>query len=200
MRLPLLLSLLALVDAASAQPRVPDGGAVIEGGDSVEGCVWRYLTTARLDGRATPTTSGRVIRTVEPNRRIDANDRSSSWTVVRRPGRLRAARALTLSGVQRFGTQSTIRRGAEPSGSVTLRVPAGGTVEYLMDTGEGYGYFRYGGSVYHGDGLYDGSWTTLSEPVTELWLRLVARDRRPAAWVEVSRGARALDCDGAAEW
>lgn len=200
------LSVLALVlaHAPAAQPR--HGGLASwpnVAGDGEGGCNYRWRTTARVPAYAEPDASSRRVRTVEADRRIDPNDRTESLRVLRSYGRARTRRPFTLQAI-------TAGRRANEYLTTTLTLPAGAEVETMWYGGSEGSDFRYQGVEYRADVPaerwqwdeepgYRRDFEPVRYPAVENWVRLVAREGRPAAWVDVTgRGVvRAGSvCDG----
>jgi hypothetical protein len=190
-------ALAAIAPLASAQPR--HGGVfAYAGGD----CGTTYVTTRPVPAYAVPQAVGTPVRQVDAGRRVEPNDRSDELTVVRSPGRLVARRDLEVPEWAYFDPARTASR-------APLRIPRGTRVEVLGDAGDGYAVFRMGGAVYSGQGtttsgipvdpsLVDAAtrqdFVVESFPETEVWVRLVARGGRPAAWLNTRQpGVRLVD-------
>lgn len=188
-RLSTLTLLLLIASPGIAQPQHA-GVVAIMGGDAYDICSGRWRTRTTVQGWPEPTTTvGRPIRTLEPNRLVEPNDRSDAVTVILRPGRNTARRNLAFEA-QEYGAVRLVGP-QTPQRTVTLRVRAGAVLEHLMHIGEAGDYFVYDGRVYYTDdrGVFGDSTMTSpgAEAETRLWVRLVARGAgRPAAWVLVS--------------
>lgn len=194
---PFAFTLFAFCATANAQPTF-DGVLVIEGGDRAEECVEEYITTAPITGYDVPNRNGRPIRTVLEGRRIEGNDRSEAWSVIRRPGRIRANGPINLEASS-YGSTSRINRSDEALDYVTLRLQRGDEIEFLGGAGEGFVWYRRNGTIYHGDGVWigpQGTFTDVSALDSELWLRLVARDGKPAAWINITHRTQGIGCAG----
>ncbi len=173
----------SLTLSASAQPH-HSGVYAIPGGTGDDGCVANYQTTAAVNGYSEPTESSDHIRTVDAERRIDWNDRSEALTVVVRPAIFRATQSVSLSGIN----QTT-------SSQSTLALSTGDRLEVLAYAGEGDSYFRKDGQVYIGyapgigdvvTGLND-VFVLETEPIVQVWVRLIDHDGKPRAWVNVTQ-------------
>ena len=169
--------------AASAQPH-HSGVFAVEGGTGDDGCQANYRTTQAVFGYSEPTESSEHIRTVDANRRIDWNDRSEALTVVIRPAIFRALQDVTING-------------SDPSTSdvTAIHLATGDRIEVLAYAGEGDSYFRRDGNVYIGHTPGIGSVVTglnelfelETEPVIQIWVRLIDHGGKPRAWVNVSQ-------------
>ncbi|MDX1440657.1 MAG: hypothetical protein R3284_12215 [Rubricoccaceae bacterium] len=167
----------------SAQPHHA-GVYSVPGGTGDDGCVANYSTTEAVFAYSEPSTSSEHIRTVDANRRIDWNDRSEALTVIIRPAIFRALHDVTIGGINQ-----------ETSEEATLNLAEGDRIEVLAYSGEGNSYFRRDGQVYVGYAPGIGSIVTglndvfelETEPVIEVWVRLINHDGKPRAWVNVSQ-------------
>ena len=179
----IIVLLVASARVLSAQPH-HSGIFAVEGGTGDDGCQANYRTTQAVFGYSEPTESSEHIRTVDANRRIDWNDRSEALTVVIRPAIFRALQDVTING-------------SDPSTSdeVTIHLATGDRIEVLAYAGEGDSYFRRDGNVYIGHTPGIGSVVTglnelfelETEPVIQIWVRLIDHGGKPRAWVNVSQ-------------
>jgi len=171
--------------ATAAQVPVDPAPLVfLPGGASAEGCSAQWATRAAVRAYSAPTPQSRHLRTVDADRRVDANDYSESLTAVLERGLVRARRAVEVTGV-RLGTEESVR----------LRLAPGDELEVLADAAEESAYFVVDGVTFAGfvPGYYGGDEVeVLRRPVTELWVRLVAHsDDRPAAWLNTAQAGMA---------
>lgn len=184
MRLALAALLLAPLAASGQATPGPFPVTFLPGGAGAEGCYAQWSTVAAVSARSAPTEQSRVIRTIDAQRRVDANDYSESLTAVLRPGLVRAREALAFE-VVRLGTDR----------SETVRLGAGDEVEVLGGAGEGAHYFRVGPTAYAGfiPGYYGGGEVeVVRPPIVELWVRLVEHGpERPAAWLNTAQAGLA---------
>lgn len=174
----------AVATSVSAQPR-HSGVFAYTGAE----CSSEYTTTQAVQAYAEPRAASRALRTVEAQRRIDANDYTEDLFVVTRPGIAVARRDVSLVD---WGYHNSSRRTSGP-----LRIPRGTRVELLGGGFEAYGIFRFGGTTYSGLGVPTMEWmaedsdprdfTVESWPTVEHWVRLSARSGRPAAWLNASQ-------------
>jgi len=149
-----------------------------------DGCVANYRTTQAVFGYSEPTESSEHIRTVGAARRIDWNDCSEALTVVNRPAIFRALQDVMINGYD----QAT-------SNEATIHLSTGDRIEVLAYAGEGDSYFRRDGNVYIGHTPGIGSVVTglnesfefETEPVIQIWVRLIDHGGKPRAWVNVSQ-------------
>ena len=175
--------LLFLTAVASAQPH-HSGVFAVEGGTGGDGCQANYRTTQAVLGYSEPTESSEHIRTVDAARRIDWNDRSEALTVVIRPAIFRALYDVSISGYSQSSSKEA-----------SFYLVAGDRIEVLAYAGEGDSYFRRDGNVYIGHTPGIGSVLTglnelfdlETEPVIQIWVRLIDHGGKPRAWVNVSR-------------
>ncbi|MEM1117957.1 MAG: hypothetical protein AAF845_16240 [Bacteroidota bacterium] len=178
MRLLLLVALLPL--AASGQVTVdPLPVIYLPGGASAEECYSQWRTVAAVQAHSAPTSQSRVIRTIDAQRRVDANDYSESLTAVLRPGLVRVAETIAFEAV-----------GAGSGEVQDVEYAPGDEIDVLGNAGEGFVYFASGPSVYVGfiPGYYGGSEVeVVQEPVVEIWIYLVPRGDRPAAWLNTAQ-------------
>ncbi len=184
MRLAVVLAF--AVASVHAQPRVePLPVTFLPGGAAVEGCRSQWQTSAPVTAYSAPTEASRALRTIDANRRVDANDYTESLTVVLEPGRVRATRAATMPAVR-------MDRGE--TSSVTFA--AGQELPWLGSAGEASVYLVSGGVVYAG--ALPAGVERAAAPAVEVWVRLVAHgDGRPEAWLNTAQAgmvAREADC------
>lgn len=179
MRLSALLALL-LAGPALAQPASPLPVTFLPGGAGAEGCYAQWSTRSAVRAYSAPTPVSEALRTIDAERRIDANDYSESLTAVLEPGLVRAREAVQLQGA-RLGAERT----------ETIRLSPGDELQILARGPEESVYFAFGTGVYAGfvPGLYGGPQVeVVRQPVTELWVRLIEHDaERPAAWVNTDQ-------------
>ena len=174
---------LALVPAlAFAQDPLPV--TFLPGGAGQDGCYAQWSTRSAVRAYSAPTPQSEPIRTVDADRRIDANDYSESLTAVLQPGLVRAQRPVTIEAY---------RTGAESA--ETVRLSLNDELQILGNAGEGTQYFAFGTAVYAGlvPGYSGGDGVeVVRRPVTELWVRLTERGPdRPAAWVNTAQAGMA---------
>lgn len=186
---------LAAVLAVPVAAQAPDPTPVVylPGGASVEECRMQWQTTAAVRARTAPVAFAKVIRTIDGNRRVDANDYTEAVRVVLQPGVLRARRPIVLRA---FGRGESER----------IELDAGETLDVLDTIGEGAAEFVWRGAVYQGElpGFSVQTSDPASElevvraPFVELWVRLVEHDEeRPAAWLNTGQAGvieRTSDC------
>ena len=181
LRILLLSCLVPLLASAQSDP-LPV--RFLPGGAGAEGCYAQWSTRSLVHAYSAPTASSQRLRSVDAQRRIDANDYSESLTAVLEPGIVR-----TTAPVEVFG----VRIGSDQS--ATFTVPSGREVAILAYGPEESVYFEYQGRVYSGfvpGYMGSDSMDLVSRPVTELWVRLVAHsDDRPAAWVNTAQAGMA---------
>lgn len=179
----LLLPLLLLATAA-ASGQAPLPVTFVPGGASDENCHSQWTTTSAVRAYSAPTEQSEHVRTVEAERRIDANDYSESLTAVLEPGLVRVRQPITAEASP-WGGRSMERLLLSPGDEVTVLAPgAEGSVTFGV-RGQTYSGFLPGYSG--GDEV-----EVVREPVTELWVRLVAySDDRPAAWVNTAQAGMA---------
>lgn len=177
----LALALLAVPALVSAQPIDPLPVIYLPGGAFEEGCSAQWSTRSAIRAYSAPTAVSNAIRTVDAERRIDANDFSESLTAVLQTGLVRARQSVTFEAYD-VRTERTS----------SIQLAAGDELEVFGSAGEGAVYVSHGGRVAIGfvPGMYggDGEVELLREPVTELWVRLIEHGPdRPASWVNVSQ-------------
>lgn len=176
------LALLLFASVAASAQAVPDPLPVVylPGGAGAEGCYAQWSTVAAVQAHSAPTPQSRAIRTIDAQRRVDANDYSESLTAVLRPGLVRVREPLAFEAV-RAGTAAT----------EGVRLGAGDEVEVLGTAGEGAHYFTVGTTVYLGfiPGYYGGGEVeVVRPPIVELWVRLIEHGGdRPAAWLNTAQ-------------
>ena len=158
------LALIALPAAAQAPPE-PLPATFLAGGATAGGCRAQWQTVAAVAARSAPTDAAAMTRTIDAQRRVDANDYSEALTAVLEPGRVRLRAPVTV--------------GATP----TLRLSAGDELRVLA-VSDGLTTFAYGGRLYE---ARLGDVETLQLPVSELWVFLLPRDDRPAAWLNTAQ-------------
>lgn len=170
MRPLVLFAALLAVPAAAQAPLEPLPVTFLPGGATSGGCRAQWQTRAAVRAYSAPTDVSAAIRTIDGMRRVDANDYSESLTAVLEPGRVRLRSAVTIS--------------ATPgSGAAGLRLAAGDELRVLA-TADGFTTFVYGGRVYE---ARLGDVETLQAPVSEVWVRLLTREDRPAAWLNTAQ-------------
>lgn len=155
----------------------------LPGGASAEECYSQWSTVAPVRAYSAPTSQSRVIRGVDAERRIDANDYGESLTAVLRTGLVRVMEPISFGAVS-AGT------GEERA----VRYDQGEEIEVLGNAGEGAVYFAVGSAVYVGyiPGYYGGGEVeVVRQPVAEVWVHLVARGDRPAAWLNTAQAGLA---------
>lgn len=178
MRLLVLLALVPL--AASAQMPDPLPVTFLPGGAGAGGCYAQWSTVAPVVAYSAPTEQSRAVRTIDAQRRVDANDYSESLTGVLRPGLVRARQPLTFDAV-RLGTGR----------SEAVRLREGDEIEVLSTAGEGAHTFLMGTAVYSGfiPGYYGGGDVeVVRPPIVELWVRLRGHgEGRPEGWLNTAQ-------------
>lgn len=182
----LLLALFALPAAVAAQPALdPLPVTFLPGGAGSEGCYAQWSTRSAVHAYSAPTVASRRLRTVDGQRRVDANDYSESLTAVLQPGLVRATRLVEVRGA-RLGSPR----------DRTLQLGAGDELEILAEGPEEAVYFTLDGAVYNGfvSGYYGGGGLeVVRRPVTELWVRLVDYgEGRPASWLNTAQAGMAV--------
>ena len=175
----LLLPLALAAGVASAQPD-PLPVTFLPGGAADEGCYAQWSTRSAVRAYSAPTAASAFLRTVDAERRVDANDYSESLTAVLEPGRVRARRAVAFPSA-RLST-------GQPE---TVRLAAGETLEVLAPGPEGSAWFSYAGSVYSGAVPGEPAAETLRQPAVEVWVRLREHDGRPASWLNTAQAGMA---------
>jgi hypothetical protein len=185
MRRALLAVLIGLPLLTSAQrPPEPLPVVYLPLGGQQEECRQQWQTNAAVRAYSAPTEVSRYIRTIDGLRRVDANDYTEALTAVLRNGRVRARTALRLSDALNLTNDR----------SGPIAVATGEEFEVLARAPEGQAYFLYRGNLFVGSvpgfsvQASGPSVEVISEPVTELWVRLVEHGAdRPAAWLNVSQ-------------
>lgn len=168
-RLQVFLAALVAVPVAAQAPAEPLPVTYLPGGATEGGCRAQWQTNAAVRAHSAPTDASAPIRTVDALRRVDANDYTEAITAVLEPGRVRLRTALRVP--------------APPgSGTAGLQLASGEEIRVLATSG-GFSTFTYGGRVY--EARLEGA-ETLQEPVVEVWVRLAAREDRPAAWLNTA--------------
>ena len=174
------LALLLLAPVAALAQSDPLPVTFLPGGAGSEGCFEQWSTRAAVRAFSAPTESSTHLRTIDAERRVDANDYSESLTAVLRPGLVRALRPLSFDAT-RFGQDRT-----EP-----VQLGLNDELEVLALGPEESVTFSFGNGVYSGSipGFYGGGEVeVVREPVTELWVRLVEHgEGRPAAWINTAQ-------------
>ncbi|WP_412067599.1 hypothetical protein [Rubrivirga sp. IMCC43871] len=177
------LALLPLAVGAQTVDTVPV--MFIPGGAGAEGCYSQWSTRSAVRAYSAPTRASEVLRTVDGQRRIDANDYSESLTAVLQTGLLRALRITEAEGTPLNGSEDYRE----------LRLGAGDSIEILAEGPEESVYFLWEGVAYAGSvpGFYGGNrYEVIRRPVTELWVRLVDYgEGRPASWVNTAQAGMA---------
>ena len=187
-----LLAALVVPTVASAQGSAgPVPVTFLPGGAGSEGCYAQWSTRSAVRAYSAPTPVSEFLRSIDAERRIDANDYSESLTAVLEPGLVRARQPVEIQGV-RVGTER----------EETIRLAINDELTILADGPEESVYFAFGTGAYAGvvPGYTGGDAVeVVRRPVTELWVRLVehAADR-PAAWVNTAQAGvepREAFCD-----
>ena len=180
MRWSLLVALFVPAVASAQAGAGPVPVTFLPGGAGAEGCYAQWSTRSAVRAFSAPTTASRFLRTIDAERRIDANDYSESLTAVLEPGRVRARQPVEIQGV-RLGTERSETISLALNDELTILAPGPEESVYFA-----FGTGAYAGVVpgyYGGDGL-----DIIRRPVTELWVRLVEHDaERPAAWVNTAQ-------------
>ncbi len=176
-----LFLLLVLPTVALAQaPTDPVPVTFLPGGADVEGCYAQWATNAAVRAFSAPTSVSRHTRTIDAQRRVDANDYSEALMAVLRSGLARARRPLQIDAY-RLGTERT----------ETVRLALNDELEILAFAPEESVYFAFGNGVYTGvvPGVTGGDGVEMvREPITELWVRLIEHgEERPAAWLNTAQ-------------
>ena len=184
MRRPLVLLALALSAAPIAAQAAlePLPATFLPGGATGGGCRAQWQTTAAVSARSAPTDASAATRTVDALRRVDANDYAEALTAVLEPGRVRLRASLVVPDTP-------------GSGGPGLRLAAGDELRTLAGQ-DGFTTFVYGGRLYEAR-LAEAD--VLQTPVSEVWVLLVPRDDRPAAWLNTAQAgvvASASACGG----
>lgn len=185
MRLVSTLVLLLAAAPAGAQALDPLPVTFVPGGASVDGCYAQWSTRAAVRAFAAPTEVSTPIRTIDAERRVDANDYSESLTAVLRTGRARARGPVDLDAVR-------VSTGA----SERVRLVRGDEVDLLGAADNGAFYVGVGPAVYtvrlRGAFVADGPLEVVQEPVTELWVRLIEHgEGRPTSWLNTAQAGLA---------
>ena len=180
MRATSLLVLLALAASGASAQADPFPVTFLAGGAGDDGCYAQWSTRSAVEAYSAPTTASTPLRTVDAERRIDANDYSESLTAVLQSGRVRARQAVAFGAV-RLGT-------GEPE---TVRLAAGEELEVLAPGPEGSAVFSYAGGVYSGAVPDAPATVTLRQPAVEVWVRLREHDGRPASWLNTAQAGMA---------
>lgn len=179
MRLLVLLLLAPLAVAAQA-PSDPLPVVFLPGGAGSEGCYAQWSTRSAVRAFSAPTEFSEYLRTIDAERRVDANDYSESLTAVLRPGLARALRPLQFDAT-RLGTGRSER----------VSLGLNDELEILALGPEESVYFSFANGVYSGvvPGVYGGGEVEMTrEPVTELWVRLIEHgEDRPASWLNTAQ-------------
>ena len=166
-----LLALPSVGQAAQAQaPLEPLPATYLGGGATAGGCRAQWQTNAPVRAYSAPTDVSAAVRTLDAARRVDANDYSEALTAVLEPGRIRLRAAVDVPSTPGSGTAG-------------LRLAAGEDLRVLV-TSDGFTTFVYGGRLYE---ARLGDVEVLQAPVTEVWVRLLPRDDRPAAWLNTAQ-------------
>lgn len=144
-----------------------------------------FATRSLIRGYDRPSVSGRQVRTVDSNRRIEGNDWDAALTVTVRPGAVRARRGQVIRGYPLGRGRRPVPQSSETP--VPVQVLAGAEIAVLMVENDGSQVVRIGDENYAGvEETADGSlFSQLRDPVEQVWLHLTAKPGRPAAWVPV---------------
>ncbi|WP_412063134.1 hypothetical protein [Rubrivirga sp. IMCC45206] len=181
----LLAAFVLLPLAASAQTVDAVPVIFLPGGAGAEGCYAQWSTRSAVRAYSAPTRASEHIRTVDGQRRIDANDYSESLTAVLQTGMLRALRITEAEGTPLNGSGDYRE----------VRLGAGDSIEILANGPEESVFFLWEGIAYAGfvPGFYGGDrYEVVRRPVTELWVRLrEAGEGRPASWVNTAQAGMA---------
>lgn len=165
---------------AVAQPIDTFPVLFLPGGASAEGCHAQWSTRSAVQAYTAPTAVSEQVRTIDAQRRIDANDYSESLTAVVRTGLIRARQPIEF---EVYGADGRAERvGLRPGEEVEILGPAGEGAVYLSYEGDALVGFIPGG--YDPDSGVD----RVRDPITEVWVRLVDHGAgRPASWVNTSQ-------------
>lgn len=178
----LLFALFCSVPVAAQSDPLPV--RFLPGGAGAEGCYAQWSTRSAVRAYSAPTESSRHLRTIDGERRIDANDYSESLTAVLEPGLLRFRQPAEIEGT-RLSTGQT--ETVPLSINDELVVLSAGPDESV--------YFAFGGGVFAGavPGFYGGDHAEMvRQPVTEVWVRLVEHgEDRPASWINTAQAGMA---------
>ena len=180
----LVFALLVVPVVAGAQSE-PLPVSFLPGGAGDEGCYAQWATRSAVRAYSAPTPMSTVLRTVDAERRIDANDYSESLTAVLEAGLARVRRPITAEA-SRLGTRAPERLLLSPGDEVAVLAPgAEGSLVFSV-RGETYVGFLPGYDDRSGDV------EVIRRPVTELWVRLIEHGPdRPAAWVNTAQAGMA---------
>ncbi|PAP77378.1 hypothetical protein [Rubrivirga marina] len=174
------LALLVVPVVTLAQAASPLPVTFLPGGAGAEGCYAQWSTRSAVHAYSAPTTVSTRLRTIDAERRIDANDYSESLTAVLEPGLVRARQDVRFQGAQ-LGTGR----------SEAIRLSRGDELTVLAAGPEESVYFAFGTAIYAGfvPGFYGGPEVeVIRQPVTELWVRLIEHDaERPASWINTAQ-------------
>ena len=180
MRLLLALAFLAPLAASGQVTPGPLPVIFLPGGAGAGGCYAQWSTVAPVVAYSAPTEQSDAIRTIDAQRRVDANDYSESLTAVLRPGLVRVREDLAFDAV---------RVGQERSEAV--RLGGGDEIQVLAGAGEGAHYFVVGSATYAGfiPGYYGGDEVEVVRPyIVEIWVRLRSHgDDRPESWLNTAQ-------------
>ena len=171
------LLLLLSVSAASGQSN-PSPVTFVPGGASDDGCYHQWVTTSAVRAYSAPSDQSQHVRTVEADRRIDANDYSEALTAVAEPGVIRALRDLVADGVELGSGQGR-----------SVPVAQGQEIALLSSGSANASFFAVDGVVYQGyiPGFENstGNVEVARYPEAQVWVRLIDRGSgKPAAWVD----------------
>lgn len=181
---PFLLALALFSVSATAQVVIdPIPVVYLPGGANVEDCRRQWQTNAAVQAYTAPTFVSSAVRTIDANRRVDANDYTESITAVLQAGRVRAQAPLSINALRLGGGVETIDFGS------------GEEFEILGIEGEGIGYFSHRGAVYAGEipgySIRTGGSDEVEvvrDAVREMWVFLISHGPdRPRSWLNVSQ-------------
>lgn len=176
------LFVLALLPFATTAQPAPDPTPIVylAGGAGSGGCYAQWATRSAVRAYSAPTAQSRHLRTVDAERRIDANDYSESLTAVLRPGRARARRVIAFDAVRLTTGRAE-----------TVQLREGDEVDVLAPVGTRSVYFTIGNDVFTGVlpgyTASNGDVEAVLQPVIEVWVRLTDYgDGRPASWLNTA--------------
>jgi hypothetical protein len=200
----LTLVLISLITCGlHAQPRHA-GVFAYEGGEGEHDCgLVTYRTRTTVEAYAQPDPASPVVRTVQPDRLIEGNDRSLDLTLVMQPGRAVVRRAATASCFK-YGDVQYLAGERRPLDDRDVELRQGDVLE-ILKVSDYDPLYRSAAGVFGDCSPYTADGAELQidlqrEPAKEVWVRLVPREDRPAGWVNVTQDAvEAVGCEGLEE-